>query len=58
VVDTLDADVPAQMKAALPRCRRCGSVTVERLSVLDTRKGRTMRIFQCGCGEQIWLEDR
>lgn len=58
MVDPLVADVAVQMEAASPRCRRCGSVTVERLSVLDTRKGRTMRLFQCGCGEQTWLEDR
>jgi hypothetical protein len=58
VSDTLVAEVAVQREAVPSRCRRCGSATVERLSVLDTRRGRTMRLFQCGCGEQTWLEDR
>jgi hypothetical protein len=27
-------------------------------SMLDPRKGSTVHMFKCECGEQTWLEDK
>jgi formate dehydrogenase maturation protein FdhE len=35
-------------------CPVCASSPNLIISILDTRKGRTVRLFECGCGEIIW----
>jgi formate dehydrogenase maturation protein FdhE len=35
-------------------CPTCASTPNLIVSILDTRKGRTVRLFECGCGEIIW----
>jgi hypothetical protein len=38
-----------------PRCR-CGAQPRLVLKMLDPRKGRTILMFECKCGEHIWDE--
>jgi len=35
-------------------CQTCASTPHLVVSILDTRKGRTVRLFECKCGEMIW----
>jgi hypothetical protein len=37
-----------------PRCRGCSASLRLARELLDTRKGKTIRLFQCACGERIW----
>jgi hypothetical protein len=36
------------------KCERCGSIPRIAKTILDTRANRTVRIFECECGERIW----
>jgi hypothetical protein len=38
------------------RCR-CGAQPKLAQKMLDPRRGTTIRVFQCQCGEQIWSEE-
>jgi hypothetical protein len=38
-------------------CNRCGAVPTEVQTLLDSRKGKSVRIMRCKCGEQSWSED-
>jgi hypothetical protein len=35
-------------------CPTCASRPRLIISILDTRKGRTVRLFECRCGEVVW----
>ena len=35
-------------------CPACASTPDPVISILDSRKGRTVRLFECKCGEMIW----
>jgi len=35
-------------------CPSCASNPDLIVSILDTLKGRTVRLFECSCGELIW----
>jgi hypothetical protein len=37
-----------------PRCRSCSASLRLARELLDTRKGKTIRLFRCACGERIW----
>jgi hypothetical protein len=39
------------------RCYRCGGRPKLVCKMLDTRRGCTVRMFECACGERIWIED-
>jgi hypothetical protein len=39
------------------RCRNCGAVAGFVGQMLDSAKGRTVRMFRCHCGEQAWFSD-
>ncbi|MGY4428266.1 hypothetical protein ACVWWO_000743 [Bradyrhizobium sp. F1.13.1] len=39
-------------------CATCGSKTRLLHRILDPTNGRTIRIFKCACGEQIWTETK
>jgi hypothetical protein len=43
---------PAQ--DAPPRCPTCAALPRLTQSILDPRKGRTVRLYQCQCGERMW----
>jgi formate dehydrogenase maturation protein FdhE len=35
-------------------CPACASAPDLVMSILDTRKGRMVRLFECKCGAMIW----
>jgi hypothetical protein len=60
VVDRVEPKVAVQVsvaRASLRPCNRCGAVPIEVQALLDSRKGKSMRIMRCRCGEQTWSED-
>jgi ribosomal protein L37E len=60
VSDRLEQEQSTKVVAApLRTCNRCGSVLTEVYTLLDSRKGRSLRITRCKkCGEQTWSEDQ
>jgi hypothetical protein len=49
---------PAARQAAEHlRCSRCEAPPAFMFSMLDSARGRTVRMFECQCGEQIWTAD-
>jgi len=36
-------------------CTRCGAEPQLVGTMLDSNKGRTIRMFRCQCGEQTWI---
>jgi hypothetical protein len=36
------------------RCAQCGAQPKLVHRMLDPRKGQTLRMYKCSCGEQIW----
>jgi hypothetical protein len=50
-------DAPISHETRKPRelkCERCGSVPRVAKTILDSRTGRSVRMFECECGELIW----
>ena len=39
------------------RCLRCSAESKLVGTMLDSNKGRTIRMFRCQCGEQTWVSD-
>jgi hypothetical protein len=39
------------------RCKRCGAQPQLVSTMLDSAKGRIVRMFECQCGEQTWASD-
>lgn len=37
-----------------PSCPVCAAFPRLAQSLLDTQKGKTVRLYQCQCGERIW----
>jgi hypothetical protein len=35
-------------------CPSCASEPARAIAILDTSKGKTVRLFRCQCGELIW----
>ena len=44
--------------APLRRCSRCGVDFVEMQAFLDSRNGKTTRMFRCDCPNPSWFDDR
>lgn len=40
------------------RCGRCGAEPRLVHTVLDSNKGRSIRMFKCQCGEQSWVAEQ
>jgi len=60
VGDRVEPKVAVQVSAArasLCPCNQCGAVLTEAQTLLDSRKGKSIKIMRCRCGEQIWSED-
>jgi hypothetical protein len=36
-----------------PQCQRCGAPRPVQI-ILDSRTGRSVRVYKCQCGEHIW----
>ena len=50
-----EADIPKQQTQDHgPRCRTCAAFPRLAHSFLDTRNGKTVRLYQCRCGERVW----
>jgi hypothetical protein len=43
--------------ANVRRCPHCNAANRFAGQVLDSAKGRTIRMFRCRCGEQTWVAD-
>jgi hypothetical protein len=55
MTDGNEAELPKpQMQDHRPRCPACAAFPRLAQSLLDTRKGKTVRLYQCRCGERIW----
>ena len=39
------------------RCSRCDAQAKLVSTMLDSAKSRTVRMFKCQCGEQIWASE-
>jgi hypothetical protein len=39
------------------RCTRCSAEPKLVGTMLDSNKGRTIRMFRCQCGAQTWVSD-
>ena len=39
---------------SVPRCPVCAAFAHLTAKLLDSRSGRTVRLFQCQCGERVW----
>jgi hypothetical protein len=39
------------------RCLRCDGQPSLVRQMLDSRSGKTIRMFKCRCGEQTWVAD-
>jgi hypothetical protein len=37
-----------------PRCSACAAFPDLATAFLDSRSGRTIRLYQCECGERVW----
>jgi hypothetical protein len=37
-----------------PQCQRCGATPCIVQTILDSRNGRTVHLYECECGERIW----
>jgi hypothetical protein len=40
-----------------PRCSRCDAQPRLVRQMLDSRSGKTIRMFKCACGAQSWVSD-
>jgi hypothetical protein len=55
VTEEKEAELPKQQTQDHgPRCPTCAAFPRLAQSLLDPIKGRTVRLFQCQCGERIW----
>jgi hypothetical protein len=57
--DKLESAPPLQIQGALPirSCIRCGEVMAIMRTMLNSTTGKTIRMFECSCGERAWPED-
>jgi formate dehydrogenase maturation protein FdhE len=58
-MDRADLDKNSDKKAREDEqifCPKCASTPHGSIKVLDTRSGKTYRLFRCQCGQLIWNE--
>lgn len=48
--------LPKPQEQEQHRCPKCGALarTTRTTTFLDPRKGKSVRVFECQCGERIW----
>jgi len=39
------------------RCENCHAQPKLISKMMDPRRGKTVRIYECSCGQQTWLDD-
>ncbi len=47
-------DHPARDKDRALSCPACAAAPTGIVVIVDTRKGKTIRLFECRCGELVW----
>ena len=47
----------AANRMPLRSCNRCGGIPAIVRTMLNSTTGRTIRMYECSCGERTWLED-
>jgi len=58
VSDVVEREKAAGVKtASTAACNRCGATPTAVQTLLDSRKGRTVKIMRCQCGRETWRED-
>jgi hypothetical protein len=58
--DKLHSPPAPRTQGAIPvrSCNRCGGVMAIVRTMLNSTTGKTIRMFECTCGERAWSEDR
>jgi len=41
-----------------PRCRKCGKEPKFTGAILDSAKGRSIRMYECQCGSRTWTSHK
>jgi len=54
VTDIKEQSPPQRMQGTRRRCPVWGAFPRVAQTMLDSRKGKVFRLFQCQCGERIW----
>jgi hypothetical protein len=58
VSDNFECETAVEVKtASIAVCSRCGATPTVVQTLLDSRKGRSVRIMRCKCGKETWRED-
>jgi hypothetical protein len=58
VSDVVEREAAVEVKAAsIAACSRCGATPTAVQTLLDSRKGRTVKFMRCQCGRETWRED-
>jgi hypothetical protein len=58
VSDVVERDPAVEVKtASIAACSRCGAMPTVVQTLLDSRKGRSVKIMRCQCGRETWRED-
>jgi hypothetical protein len=53
---TADPGLDSRTQAG-SKCWQCGEEARLIVKLTDPWHGRTIRVFECACGEQIWAQD-
>jgi|GEM_PF-1742973 len=53
---TTDTDLDSKTQAG-SKCWQCGEEARLIVKLTDPWHGRTIRVFECACGEQTWAPD-
>ena len=54
----VECKAPVEVKTASANaCSRCGAIPTLVKTLLDSRKGRSILIMRCHCGNETWRED-
>lgn len=55
MTDEKEAALPKQLvQDHGPRCPSCAAFPQFKHSMLDSTRGKTVRLYECRCGERIW----
>jgi hypothetical protein len=57
VSEDVRPEKPSQTLAPTQTCSRCRGVPPVLRTMLDPKSGKTIRMFECSCGERSWSEE-
>jgi hypothetical protein len=55
-VEALRHDARKPTQETRPRCAACAAFPRLAYSFLNPTRGKTIRLYECDCGERIWHE--